>query len=72
MTKCRVDVIASIVLLESQNESGMKAAGPSMFLLEPFEEVLCRFSQSEKGFSDRLQSEAYFGVGAMLRVFHHF
>lgn len=72
MAKRRVDVICSVVLLEPQDEAGVEAAVSRMFALESLEEGLCCFSQSEKGFFDRLQSVTHFGVHAMLRVFQHF
>ena len=72
VAKGRVDVIGGVVLLEPQDEAGVEAAVSGMFALESRDEVLCCFSQSEKGFFDRFQSVTHFGVHAMLRVFHHF
>ena len=62
------DVLAEVVLFESQDGTCMKPGIPGMLLFETPEKRLGSFAQGDKGFPDRFQAVAQLLVSSVIRI----
>ena len=65
-----VDIIALVMLLHPENETGVEPAVAGMFFCKPFQKLLGYFSQCQECFSYRLKAVAYFLSGEVCRILH--